>query len=247
MVTPSVLRLTCDPATRFQLASEQSSWPTDELSTVSAPSGNIPSRKRLRDWLATTPRVRHPFTHLAQGPRAVPGSTAAALAEAHARVEQGCEGSPRGDVSLPGRGERRTGMDHRLRATRTDSLPRPVVRLLVGDPAGEADVRGLRMGHEVSLEVVPKASHRVHVRKGRRLAARGLRRPNWPTTALSHTRPHRTADGPGLARVSESTTTSPVTNSSPRTEAKGIVQDGRSVLPWFLSGADRALTERRMP
>lgn len=40
----------------------------------------------------------------------------------------------------PGCGERRAGMDHRLRAARTDSLPRLVVRLLVGDPAGEADV-----------------------------------------------------------------------------------------------------------
>lgn len=40
--------------------------------------------------------------------------------------------------------------------------------------------------------------------------------------------------------------TFPSSSSCVCTEAKGVVQDGRSVLPWFLSGADRALMERRM-
>lgn len=35
--------------------------------------------------------------------------------------------------------------------------------------------------------MVPEASQRIHVRKGRRSAARGLPRLNWPTEGLSHT------------------------------------------------------------
>lgn len=111
------------------------------------PSPHVPPDERERDRLAAALRVRHPFAYLTQGPRAVSRAAAAALVEPHAGVQQHRQCTPRRGIPPSGRGERRTCVDQRLSTTGTGPLSRSVVGLLVGGPARETDVRGLRMSH----------------------------------------------------------------------------------------------------
>lgn len=122
---------------------------------------HVPSDERLGHRRAAAPRVRQPLTHLTRRPRTESGPAAAALVEPHARVQQHREGPPGRDVPPPRCRERRPHVDHRLRAARTAPLPCPVVGLLEGGAAGEADVRGLRMAHPPSLGIAPGGGHRL--------------------------------------------------------------------------------------
>ncbi len=125
------------------------------------PLGHLEPDERLGDRRAAASRVRQPLTHLAQRPWTESGPAAAALVEAHARVQQHREGPPRRDVPTARCREGRSRVDHRLGAARAVPLPGPVVGLLERDPAGEADVRGFPMTHRFSLEIAPGDGHRV--------------------------------------------------------------------------------------
>lgn len=135
--------------------------------------------ERPGDRCGAAPRVRQPLAHLTRGPWTESGPAAAALVEPNARVQQHGEGPPGRDVPSPRRRERRSRVDHRRRTTRTVPLPCPVVGLLEGDPAGEADVRGFPMAHRLSLGSTPGDGHRLSRTRRRTRAPSRAGRPGW--------------------------------------------------------------------
>lgn len=135
--------------------------------------GQLAVHQCLGERLPAGAGVRHAFTDLPQGARSVSGATATALVETDTRVQQQSEHPPAGGVPTTRHGEGGADMDKRFGTTRAQPFVITDVRLLVGGPARQADVRGLRMRHAFRLRTGPARLHRISCRDRRATSVPG--------------------------------------------------------------------------